>query len=282
MLRRVGVSSTVVTQANYDADRVLAEAFYWDRVIAARTDLAAFIELVARDEHGQPIELDYIHRAWIWHVQYCWSRNKHAQIRAPFGSGKSSTLAVPLAAFLVGQDVQTRIKFVCAGDDNATQRVAAVKDMVESVVYRHVFPHVTKDRKKKWDTHQAFVKREGNAIDPTLHARGVLTRGIGGRADYVIFDDVCDQLNSEDEQQREKIKRFGRRTWLSRLENEDDVRGHALMLCTPWWPDDFSDDLMKDPNWCTLIQRVRLPDMEHYEQEVINAGDDYETAMIAG
>lgn len=255
-----------------DERRLRAEAAYWKHVARARDDLAVFIELCARDEHGDPVQMHQIHRAWIWHIAYCWSHGKHAQIRAPFGSGKTSFL-VGLAAFLVGQNRQSRIKVVCAGDDNAKQRVRSIKELIQSVGYQQVFPHIRPG--KKWDVHEAFVQREGNAVDPTLHARGVMSRGIGGRADFLFLDDICDQLNSEEASSRLKVKRFSRQTWLSRLDGDS---AHAAMWCTPWAPDDASDDLMNDPKWCTLVQRV-APDFESYEQEVVNAGEDYLDGM---
>jgi hypothetical protein len=257
-------------------DRLLqAQARYWKTLREARDDLRVFIELCVRNEDGQPVRLDQIHRSWIWHVNYCWSRGLHAQIMAPFGSGKTA-FVLGLAAWLIGGDQQIRIKFVCAGDDNAKLRVGAVKELLETEQYRHVFPAVLPG--KKWDTHEAFVRREGNAVDPTLHARGVMTRGIGGRADVEIFDDVADQLNSEDQMMRAKVKRFVHQTWLSRL---DQAAGRALAIATPWSIDDVSHDLMHHPQWCTLVQSVSA-DLERYDQVVYGAGKDYLTEMIAG
>ncbi len=243
--------------------RLQAQAAFQQKIRRARGNLAAFVELVAKDENGDPIELDYIHRSWIVHVNYAWARGKHAMIMAPFNSGKTSTMACPLAAFLIGQDPQVRIKFVCAGDDMAKLRVAAVKSLIESYEYRLVFPEVRPGR--KWDVHDAFVERAGHAHDPTIQARGVITEGIGGRADIVIFDDICTQKNSEEQASRGKVRKFARGTWLSRL---DGPGARAMAFATAWAADDFTNDLLNDPKWCTLVQRIQLPDMEHYEQEV--------------
>ena len=246
-----------------------ARAAYEQRVKLARTDLATFVELCAKDAMGNPVVLAPIHRAWIWHIDYCWSRGKHALILAPFGSGKSA-LAVPLACFLVGQDVQERLKFVSNADDFAKQRVQACKLILESREYRDVFPHVK--RGVQWSDSRLFVKRVGNALDPTIHARGVMTKGVGGRADHIIFDDVCDQLNTESQALRGRVKAFARGTWMSRLEKP---KGLALMIATAWHPDDATMDFMQDPLWCTLVQAVEMPDMLTYEQHVYNAGSDY-------
>lgn len=265
-----------VPAAARDQLRILAETRYTRRIRAARSDLATFIEMCGRDEAGNDIELHPLHLSWIWHLNYCWSRGLRAMIQAPFGSGKTSTLAVPLAAFAIGCDPQVRIKFVCSGDDLAEARVGAVKTMVESWEYKQVFPHVR--RGAIWGTEKIQVHRRGNAVDPTLQARGVLTKGVGLRADIMIFDDVVDQLNSEEPASRAKVKNFVRKTWLSRL---DQKNGRALWIATPWNVDDATHDLMQDPRWCTLVQRVDR-DLEHYELEVFNAGPDYRDSMFGG
>lgn len=248
-----------------------AEGRYQERLREARGDLATFTELCGKDENGGPIVLAQIHLAWIWHVNYCWSRGLHAGIMAPFGSGKSSALLVPLAAWLIGTNVQRRIKVVSNGDDFAQQRVASAKLLMESPEYRDVFPNVR--RGDTWSDHELEVRRAGAAIDPSLHARGVMTKGIGGRADFVLFDDIVDQDNASTLGSRQKVKLRARGPWMSRLDGAD---ARALMVATAWHQDDATHDFMNDPTWCFLIQRVS-EDLERYTQEVVNAGADYLT-----
>jgi hypothetical protein len=182
----------------------------------------------------------------------------------------SSCLAVPLTTWLVGRDPQTRVKIVSNADDFAKQRVQGAKAIIESAEYRDVFPEVR--RGDQWSDSRLFVRRAGNALDPSIHARGVMTKGVGGRADYVIFDDICDQLNTESQALRGRVKGFARATWLSRL---DGPHARALMIATAWHPDDATHDFLQDPLWCGLVQRVRMPDMLAYEQEVFGANSDY-------
>lgn len=247
----------------------LAEAHYWERVKKARWHFPTYAEMVVKDQDGTPIEYSAMHLAWVDHVEYCWSRRLHAMILAPFGSGKSSGFAVPLATFLVGRDVQIRIKFVSNGDDFAAQRVQAAQEIITGHEYADVFPHVVKG--KKWNTRETFVRRKGASLDPTLHARGVETKGVGGRADRIIFDDVCDEVNTAEQRMRAKIKHRVQRTWMSRL---DPVHGLALWIATPWHADDATYHMMAQEGWCTLIQRVS-PGLDRFEQEVIGARDDY-------
>lgn len=248
---------------------VKAEVARQKRIRAARDRLEVFIEECARDENGRPIQLAPIHRAWIWHIGYCWERGLYALILAPFGSGKSTTFAAPLAAWLVGKNVQARIQVVSNGDPIAKRRVASIRQILESPSYREIFPQVR--RGPKWSDHELFVERDGHDPNPTLLARGVVTQGVGSRSDATIFDDVVDELNCADENRRNKIKSLVQNTWLSRL---DQKEGRVLWIATPWHVDDATHMMMSDSRTCTLIQRVSA-DLLHYDQEVVNAGPDY-------
>lgn len=237
------------------------------RLKRASTDLAEFIPMVVRDDHGTPLELAPIHQQWVNHVRYCWERQLNAIVLAPFGHGKSSTLAIPLIAHVLGRDPNTRIKVVTNDDGSATKRVAAVKRILESPIYRAIFPEVR--RGGKWTDHELYLERTGHAIDPSVHARGVFTTGIGGRADLIIFDDVCDQKNSSDATQRDKVFDFLEGTWLSR--KEPDAR--VLYIGTVWHINDATHRFMQRPGWCSLIDRIN-EDKSMHDFELVGAIDN--------
>ncbi len=241
---------------------------------AARKDFHIFGPAVVQDAVGRPIRYAPMHLSWIAHVNYAWSHGLHAGIFAHFGAGKTSAFSVPLAAWLIGRNPQERIKVVCAGDTLASQRVAAIKGIMEKPVYRSIFPGVVPG--KKWTEHMVYVERLGDAIDPTLEARGVFSKGVGGRATKIIFDDVCDLQNSSEDGQRNRVKEHVQKIWLSRLE-EVAPKGNALWIATPWNADDASYMLRASSQWCWLEQRVNAS-LTGLEQEVFNAGPDYETA----
>ena len=245
-----------------------AKAAHELRVRRARTQLDEFIELCVKDNHGVRLTLAPMHRAWIQHVDYCWSHGYRALIQAPFGSGKSSCLAVPLLAHVIGKDQNVRIKIVTNDDDSASKRVGAVRKILETRLYRQVFPSVVHGG--GWTGHELFVKRLGHSLDPTIHARGVFTTGIGGRCDVELFDDVTDQKNSMDALQRRRVLSLLEGTWLSRLEPD----GRVLAIGTTWHADDALHHLMQRPRWCSLKQMVS-DDCTQILQEVIGGGPDY-------
>lgn len=248
---------------------IKAEVARQKRIRAARDQLEVFIEECARDENGRSIQLAPLHRAWIWHIGYCWERGMYALILAPFGSGKSTTFAVPLAAWLIGKNQQSRIQVVSNGEPMAKRRVSSIRQLLESPSYKEIFPNVR--RGSKWADHELFVSREGHDPNPSILARGVSTQGVGSRSDATIFDDVCDEMNVSSEARRNKIKGLISNTWMSRL---DQIEGRLLWIATPWHVDDATHMMMADSRTCTLIQRVSA-DLLHYDQEVINAGSDY-------
>ena len=239
---------------------------FMNRMARAREDPRAFVETVGRDDHGNALSLEAMHRQWFRHVNYCWERRLRCMILAHFGAGKTSSLVVPIIAHLVGQDTNVRIKVVTNDDASAAKRVNAAKRIIESPEYRRVFPNVVKG--DRWTDHEIYVKRWGVSVEPTVHARGVFTTGIGGRADYLFIDDVVDQKNSTDPAQRKRVLDLVEQTWFSRLEPD----GRTLWICTSWHQNDASHVLMQRKGWCTLIQRVSQ-DCLQIEQEVLGAYD---------
>ncbi len=239
----------------------------------ARQHFHVFGQTVCLDNAGQALVYSEIHFAWIAHINYCWSHGLHAGIFAPFGHGKSSGLAVPLLAFLLGRDQRRRIKVVCSADKAAAQRVSLARQILESPAYRRVFPGVRPGY--KWTEHMLYAARVGQAIDPSIEARGVFTKGVGSRATEILFDDVVDLANSMEVKSRERVKTYVMKQWMSRLE----PNGHALWIATPWAADDASFMMKAQSDWCWLEHRVHeeAPGVyTSYEQEVTNAGPDYE------
>lgn len=253
------------------APQFRTEALIEKVIRGARDHFHLFAPLVVRDTKNVPIEYAPLHFSWVAHVNYAWGRGLDAGIFSHWGSGKSSGFAAPLIAWLIGRDPTIRIKIICAGDTFAAERVDLVRQILESPAYARVFPGIRPGG--KWNEHMLIVGRHGHAADPTLEGRGVFSKGVGGRANYLFFDDVCDWNNSGEDKGRERVKSAISKVWMGRLE-ERGTRDHALWIATPWHLDDMSYALRASPSWCWLEQRVR-PDKTALEQEVVNAGPDY-------
>jgi len=258
----VGAQAAVVSQ-----ERVLWAAR--ERLVrGAREHFHKFGAFAVRDDVGNPMRYHHVHLWWIAHINYAWSRGMHAGIFAPFGHGKTSSLIVPLAAYLTGINQQERIKVICSGDDAAKLRMQASKRVMESPLYNLVFPEVVPGN--LWTDHKLLVERVGHAVDPTVEARGVKTMGTGSRATTMIFDDVVDAENSTTEEKRNHTTWLVEVKWLSRLE----PGGKVVWIATPWDGDDASYKMRARPDFCWLEQRVK-EDLSGYEQDAHNVGRDY-------
>ncbi len=254
---------------------------------AARTDFNDFIEYVMRDENGLPMRQAMHHRVWQVHISYCWEVGIHPGIMAPWAHGKTVQCVIGMAAYLLGQNPNLRIKIVCNNHDKAKERVSAIGQMItQNEYYRHVFPWVqpighersNKYQRTRWTSTEIYVKRSGNAIDPSIQAAGVLTGGIGGRADVIIFDDVVDQRNAIDnEAMRDKVIQSFGRVWMSRLE----PHGRVIYIGTPWHQADLSHELYKRPQWCVLRMYVSS-DYQQLNQEVYNMPEGYPLPKARG
>ncbi len=240
------------------------------RVRAARLAFTDFVTFATMDERGEPFRLEPLHVAWHRHVAWCWSHNKFAGLWAPWGHGKSAGLVVPLTAWLIGTNPNLRVKIVCSGKELAYERVGAIKNLIESPAYKEVFPSAKPGG--RWTSDELTLQRDAGHSDPTVQAKGIFSKGVGKRADVLIFDDVVDQLNAATPEQRLKVKEFIGRTWMGRLTQQ----GKVLYISTPWNIDDASHELVKRPQWCFLVQEVR-DDREpwYIAQRVYNADATY-------
>lgn len=236
------------------------------RAAAARTDFAAFKEHVLKDETGRPVELGEIHHTWDRHIFWCWGHGLHPGILSLWRHGKSTQIAIGLVLWMIGRDPNIRVKIVCNSEDEAVKRVDLIgKYLKDSQRYREVFPNVMPDLDAGWTAHHLFVQRAGMSPDPTVEAKGVMTTGIGGGADLLIFDDPVDQKNSvEMPGLRVRVLEYIQGTWMSRL----GPRGRLAYIGTAWHQLDASHELMKNPRFSFLIQRVS-PDFGRIDSEVI-------------
>ena len=243
----------------------------------ARTDYHAFVHFCLRDEKGRPVRQGVIHRVWRAHVLACWAAGVHPAIVAPFGHGKTVQCVVGLAAWEVGLDPSIRIKVVGNTDEKARERVTAISNLLVSPAYQRTFPGVRPvdpgsiRPRPKWTEGAILVGRDSGAIDPTVAAHGILASGIGGRADFLLFDDVVDRKNALDEPKlRDKVKGDFDDVWMSRLV----PGGRVLYIATPWHKADLTHDLQDRPGWCVLRMPI-ADDLSCIEMEVYNMPPNY-------
>lgn len=257
------------------------------RAFEARTNFHRFANFCLRDNVGRAVDQAVIHRVMHLHVEHCWAAGLFPAILAPFAHGKTVQLPVGRTCYELGRDPNLRVKIVCNNDTKAMERTMGISSILLSPAYRLTFPGVrpvTKEKaarlgkKAKWTQHEIFLDRPGQAIDPSVQAAGVLSGGTGGRADLLVFDDVCDQKNSIDEPtMRQKVIENFENVWMQRLEPS----GRALYVGTPWHQADLTHTLMNKSGWSVLKIWVS-DDFERLDMEVYNPPRDYPLPRAAG
>jgi len=230
-------------------------------VRAARTDRDTFKAYVMEDEGGAKLVPAKIHLSWSAHIQHCIEQKVYCGIAAPWGHGKTEQVIIGDSLFDMCRNPQIRLKIISNNDSNASKRIQSIKTIIESnQQIRRVFPEMVPDMKRGWSTHQLYIKRRGASKDPSIEALGVLSSGIGGRADALRFDDVVDHKNAiQEPKKREMIISAVKETWLSRL----DVHHKPLDYCqvvyiaTPWHEEDATMNyIMKNPEFDVLFQPI--------------------------
>ncbi len=185
-------------------------------------------------------------------IQNFITKHKDCYISAARGHGKSSQISIGRVAWEIGCDINIRVKLVSSNLPEARKTCAAVKTVIESEKYQQVFPHVKPDL-RNWGSNSITVKRDNKGKrDATVEAAGVFGRA-GGRADLLVFDDICDAENAiRQAAKRDQVKMFVVNNWMPMLVRE----GRMIRTGTPY----HSDDIMAD--WKRETQVEGLPYLE--------------------
>lgn len=172
---------------------------------AAEADLLTFINLVAPH-----ISLGSIHEEVIrW-----WTREEaqdNQLLLLPRGHQKSRLLAYR-AAWWITKHPETTILYVSATADLAEKQLYAIKNILDSKIYRRYWPEMIspeEGKREKWAVSEIAVdhpKRKLEGIrDATVKAAGITTNLAGFHADVVCLDDLVVPNNAYTEDGRDKV-----------------------------------------------------------------------------
>jgi len=208
-------------------------------LLLCRADPNAFIEFVA----------GYTQAPLHKEMQQMLSDYRSCYIEVSRGHGKTNQF-IYRDAWEIGHNPNILIKIVKSTKPEAVKHVNAVKSILESDLYRMVFPHVIPDY-TNWGKQALTVKRTLLSKDPTIEASGIFGSP-GGRSDIMRFDDVCTLKNSvQSPISREAVKEQARETWMPM--RKPGSKTHRIG--TPWHVNDLSADWRRNPN----IQVLRRP-----------------------
>lgn len=168
-------------------------------------------------------------------------------IEAPRDHGKTEQMVISRVISELGKNPELRIKIVCENDELAKARVKAIGQHIkENAKVRAIWSRLRPASQQDWSKHRIIVKRSRVGKDASVEAYGVLTNAGGGRADLIIFDDICGFRNTISQPAlRDQVKQSVRNVWLNMLE----PTGRAIYIFTPWHKDDLSAELKDDGAW---------------------------------
>lgn len=182
--------------------------------------------------------------------------NRKIFIAAPRDHRKTVKMSIILPLIILGLNPNMLIKIVSNSDDKAADILSAIKQNIETNKYLHeIFPHLKPGY--KWSANQIIVQRDLIARDPSVEARGVLSSVTGGRANIIIYDDICDYRTSiYQPAMRPVIKETFYQVWENLLEagEGEESGGTSVYICTFWHREDLNSELAQHPEWIKWIK----------------------------
>lgn len=224
------------------------------KILEARADPGKFIELVFRDQKGEKLKLQSFHWDWLAILQ----KHRRVQIEAARSHGKT-TIVLGYILWCIGNDPSIRIKLFTQSEEKARERLTVIGDMITTnKLVKLVFPDLRPAKRGVW--HKTAIQVERAAVgskDPTLEASGIMGSVEGGRADLIVFDDICDFRTSiVYPQHREAIKKKVYAEIMPMLEED----GSAVSIATPHHEMDAVASLRNNREWKSYVFAVGAPD----------------------
>lgn len=208
--------------------------------IAAENDLYTFIQLVAPH-----ISLGAVHEE----VLRWWTREDakaNQLVLLPRGHQKSRLLAYR-AAWWITKNPETTILYVSATSALAEKQLLAIKNILDSPIYRRYWPDMLnpeEGKREKWAVSEICVdhpKRKLEGIrDSTVLAAGLTTNTTGFHADIVCLDDIVVPGNAYTEDGRSKVS-----SAYSQLASIENPGAQEWVVGTRYHPKDIYQTLME-------------------------------------
>lgn len=155
-----------------------------------------------------------------------------AAFMLPRGHTKTTQSVISMT-HTIGNDIGYRFKYIMQNNPEAKKTVRLAKQIMESEEYRRVFPWVIPDM-DLWGSSAIAVKRPHFTRDATVEAVGVFGRA-SGRADCLVFDDICDLRNSiQQPKLRNQVMEAVANTWLPMIDQSSPRRKMIRKFFTPY------------------------------------------------
>lgn len=206
---------------------------------SAEADLEVFIKLVAPH-----LLLGDVHRELIqW-----WNRSEaknNQLVLLPRGHLKSKLIAYR-TAWWITKCPETTILYVSATADLAEKQLYAIKQIIDSPIYRRYWPemiNLEEGKREKWAVAEIAVdhpKRKLEGVrDATCKAVGLTSNTTGFHADVVVLDDIVVPGNAYTEEGRDKVA-----SAYSQLASIENPGALEWVVGTRYHPKDIYDTMV--------------------------------------
>jgi hypothetical protein len=160
--------------------------------------------------------------------------------------------------FEMGKDPNVAIAYLSATQSHPRKQLRAIKDEIETNHRIHqVFPRLKKAQGEieVWNQTEILIDREGSRPDVTVQCFGLYGNILGSRKNILVFDDICNYLNTLTEASREKMHEWVNEA-LSRLKGKVKVWaiGHI------WHERDLLQRLAEQPGFAYARYEATTPD----------------------
>lgn len=238
----------------------------------AESDLLSFIRLVAPQ-----LMLGSIHEEVIrW-----WTREEakdNQMLLLPRGHLKSKLIALR-AAWWITKYPETTILYVSATSELAEKQLYAIKNILDSKIYRRYWPemvHPEEGKREKWNVSEIAVdhpKRKLEGVrDSTVFAAGLTTNVTGFHADVVILDDMVVPKNAYTEEGRSKVAAL-----YSQLASIENPGAKEWIVGTRYHPKDIYQSLidMEEEVYDEEGNLVESEPVYELKQEVVETNGEF-------
>jgi hypothetical protein len=233
-----------------------------DLYTVSRRDFSTFIELAFPVLHpGKKLVhapyLDLLVAVMEGCAAGCYPR---VIVNLPPGYMKSMLISIMYVAWRLGVDPTAKFICISYGDDLAKKHAASTRKLMQSPVYKAIFPGTVLD--KKSEDHLTTTKgghRYATAVGSDI---------TGFRATEIIVDDPIEPEEGSSELKKQKLRSWISSSVLTRF--EDNAKNVFVLVMHRVAPDDLAGTLQKQGDYFTLS----LPLVAEQEETFVTEQDD--------
>lgn len=240
------------------------------RIRRARQHPSPFNQYCFTRPDGSEWEQQEFHLEWlnelIRYPEHASRGLQHkVQIEAFREAAKTEQVSIGYTLWRLGNNHNLRVKIVSADDELAKSIIStAGLHIKRNAQLRTVFPDLRPDLEGQWNSERIIIERKATLKDASLEAHGVLSSGVGGRCDVLIFDDVCNFRNTQIQPaMKAQIITAVEDVWMKLATPTAQI----IWLDTPWAPDDASAKVFSYPDF----RHIRHPVYRYFRN--LNTGE---------